>query len=119
VPLSSLTLPQQLIYLQDMDLLLRDARDAEATKLWEKAGLRITGVEQVRRVRMELAKSIPPRWLALYERVFSRYGRALVPVRDGTCLKCFVKLPTGATAMPAGADSIATCESCGCILYWP
>ncbi len=117
-PLSTLTLPQKLLYLQDLDLLVRDAQEDEARALWNEAGMQVSGLQQLQRMRNELATSVGPRFLDLYERIFRRYGRALVPIRDGTCLGCFVKLPSGATSPPPRPDAISTCESCGRILYW-
>jgi hypothetical protein len=116
-PLATLTASQKLLYLQDLDLLLRDALEDGTRTLWREAGMQVSGLEQLQRMRAELASSIGPKLLELYERIHRRHGRALVPVRDGTCLGCFVKLPTGARSSPPGTDAVSTCASCGRILY--
>jgi predicted nucleic acid-binding Zn-ribbon protein len=116
-PLATLTASQKLVYLQDLDLLLRDALEDGAKALWLEARMEVSGLKQLQRMRAELASSINPKLLELYDRIHRRHGRALVPVRDGTCLGCFVKLPTGARSSSPGADAISTCQSCGRILY--
>jgi hypothetical protein len=117
-PLSTLNVAQRLLYLQDLDLLLKDAQDDGTRELWHKAGLHVSGFAQLQQMRAEVASSIAPRILDLYERIFRRYGRALVPVREGTCLGCFVKLPSGVTSPSVASDEISACQSCGRILYW-
>ncbi len=116
-PLSTLTLGEKLLHLQDLDLLLRDARDDGIRALWKEARLHVSGLEQLQRIRADVAASILPRYLDLYDRAFRRYGRALVPVREGTCLGCFMKLPTGSTSARSQAVGISTCQSCGRMLY--
>jgi len=117
-PLSTLTPAEKLLYLQDLDLLLKDAGDEGTREVWHQAQLKISGLQQLLQVRADVAAAISPRLLEVYERIFRRYGRALAPVRNGTCLGCFAKLPTGASPQAADAAEISTCESCGRMLYW-
>lgn len=116
-PLATLTTSQKLLYLQDLDLLLRDALEDGTKAMWREAGMKVSGLEQLQQLRAEVASAIGPKLLELYERVHRRHGRALIPVRDGTCMGCFVKLPTGARSSARGADAVTTCSSCGRILY--
>ncbi len=113
-----LTQTQALVRLHDLDMLIRDARDAEAQALYKKAGFKVSGLEKLESARAELAAAIEPRWLRLYERVLRRYGRAVIPVRERVCLGCFVTLPTSALPPPADSDAVSVCASCGRILYW-
>ena len=51
----------------------------------------------------------------LYKVAAGRYqGRAVVPVKDRTCLGCSAVQPTGFEADP---QRLLTCQSCGRILY--
>ena len=117
-PLSALWLDQKLAYLQDLDLLLVDVRDPDLKIVWKKIRLADSGLGRLDRIRSELAGSIGARWLTLYERTHRRHGRAVVTVRDGTCLGCMGRLPTALSAASRRSDSVLTCPSCGCILCW-
>jgi predicted nucleic acid-binding Zn-ribbon protein len=115
---SRLTQTQALVRLHDLDMLLKDARDAQSQAALRKMGFKMEGMEALERARAELAATIERRWLVLYERVFRRHGRAVVPVKDRVCLGCFVTLPTSALPPPADSDAVSVCESCSRILYW-
>ncbi len=104
----------RLVKLQDMDNMIRDAADHGAEK---SLGFAIDGVSVLRVARDKLSREIPQKWLALYERLQNRYGRAVVPVEDRICLGCFVTLPTAATP-PGNEAEPKLCENCGRILYW-
>ena len=102
----------RLVKLQDMDNMIRDATavGGEAS-----LGFRMQGLAVLQAAREKLSSEIPPRWLALYERLRGHMGRAVVPVGNRMCLGCFGSLPTSATP-PGGEPTM--CEHCGRILYW-
>lgn len=108
---------RDLIVLQDLDQMIADATDQEFAKSQEKMGFKMNGLGKLRETRDELAAKINQKFLRTYERVAKRYRQAIVPVKGGVCLGCFVKLPTE-TACRGQEDFIKTCENCGRILYW-
>ena len=69
-------------------------------------------------LRKKLVEQIAPRNLSLYERVAKRFGRAVVPVQSGTCLGCFMSLPTQHIGVEETDNRVENCENCGRILYW-
>lgn len=109
---------RHLVELQDLDLMIRDARDPEASGEEENLGFSLKNLETLQTARARLAEQIGPRWLSLYERLSKRYGRAVVPVQDRVCLGCFVTLPTSMAPKKLEDSEIQVCENCGRILYW-
>ncbi len=103
-----------LVLYQDINLMLREAEEEKEKNM----GFSMEGKEELEKARDELAKSIEPRFLRIYQRLSTRYKRPVVPVRDNTCLGCFAKLPTSYTAKGRNDQVILTCEQCGRILYW-
>lgn len=113
-------MPEQLknlIVLQDLDQMIADATDAEFAKSQSKMGFKMNGLDKLQETRDELATKIDEKLLKTYERAAKRYKQAIVPVKGGVCLGCFVKLPTE-VACRGHEDFIKTCENCGRILYW-
>lgn len=104
-----------LVLLQDLDLMIRDAEDPQQTEEVNKMGFKVEGLKSLRAARDELAESIEPRVLRLYTVASSRYiGRAVVPLKDRVCLGCWALQPTG---FGTNTSRVATCQSCGRILY--
>jgi predicted nucleic acid-binding Zn-ribbon protein len=107
-----------LVALQDLDLMIREAHDPEASGEEENLGFSLKNLETLQTARSKLAEQIGPRWLNLYERVCKRYGRAVVPVQGRVCLGCFVTLPTSMAPKRLEDSDVQLCENCGRILYW-
>jgi predicted nucleic acid-binding Zn-ribbon protein len=59
---------------------------------------------------------LDPELLQRYERLNQRHGRAIVPVINGVCYGCFMRLPTSTAT--ESSKRVLTCENCGRILYW-
>ena len=108
---------QLLVQLQDIDNMIKEFTEGGGRRE-EELGFRIKEVEILRRAREELAGRIEKRFLRLYQRLSARYGRAVVPVLNRTCLGCFAILPTARDQQGASNAEVLTCESCGRILYW-
>ena len=104
-----------ILQLHDLDLLLREVRDAGSRAHLAKLGFTLQGVSQIERARARVAARLERRWLSAYERALQRYGRGVVAVRERVCQGCFITLPT--SAAPA-EGALAQCESCGRLLYW-
>jgi len=106
------------VHLADLDLLLRELADPAARARLRKFGFDVAGLSRLESARARSAAALEPRWLALYERLRLRYGRAVAAVRARVCLGCFVTLPTTARP-PLSADThLRVCENCGRIHYW-
>lgn len=107
---------QALVALQDLDLMIREAKDPKRATQEEELGFPLGGMGKLERTRERLAKQIDERLLQLYERMSRRYARVVVPVEGRICLGCFIGLPT-ATRRVADAGTVENCENCGRILY--
>lgn len=108
---------QALVVLQDLDLMIREAKDPERANREEELGFPLGGVEKLERTRERLVKQIDERLLQMYERMSRRYVRVVVPVEGMVCLGCFMGLPTSASKKNAGPTTVENCENCGRILY--
>mgnify|MGYP000846833041 CR=1 FL=1 len=68
--------------------------------------------------RQELEGTLPPAELARFNRlVQSRQGRAVVPVENGTCMGCRVKLRMIFLSELRQTEGLKFCESCQRIVY--
>ncbi len=104
-----------IVLLQDLDLMIREARDPAQSEAVARLGFQVDGLEQLVEAREALARTIDRRVLSLYRVAAGRYqGRAVVPVKDRVCLGCSALQPTGFEADP---ERVLTCQSCGRILY--
>jgi len=102
-----------LVSLQDLDMMIKESKQEE-----ENLGFQIQNLEKLIAAREHLAQQIEDKWLAMYERVSKRLGRAVVPVEGGVCLGCFMGLPTSHQVSPKRGEDVSVCENCGRILYW-
>jgi hypothetical protein len=108
---------EQILILQDLDLMIREMSDQKTATQLRKIGFEIGAGEagKLTAARAEIAAQIDKDDLNAYERLMRRYPRAVVPVRNGVCLACFIKQPTQLTA--ADLEKIRFCEQCKRILY--
>src|SRR5580765_3305725 len=84
-----------LVLLQDLDLLLREATDPKQAEESARMGFKHEGLEELRSAREHLAATLDARVLRQYEAASKRYaGRAIVPMKNRTCLGCSGLLPT-------------------------
>lgn len=101
-----------LVSLQDIDLMIEEAAAVE------KLGFAITGCDELKKAREELASRINKPLLFRYERLRAKLKRAIVPVKNDICLGCFLRQPTSIGAKGREEMQIFTCENCGRMLYW-
>jgi hypothetical protein len=71
-----------LVLYQDLDLMLKETADAEATM-----GFEMEGREKLRKAMDDIAKNISPRFLRTYQRLHTRFKRPIVPVQNDVCLE--------------------------------
>ncbi|MDE2659416.1 MAG: C4-type zinc ribbon domain-containing protein [Acidobacteriota bacterium] len=81
------------------------ARDQEAQR------------DQLRRLRAVSFAGLPEEIAARYERIRAREGIAVVPVRDGRCSACNVRLRPQVLEEIHAGRSILACEPCARILF--
>lgn len=67
--------------------------------------------------RKALAIEIEKQWLVAYERVIARKDKALVPLQDGICGGCHMKLPPSIWHETKKQTSPVSCDYCGRMLY--
>ena len=106
---------EQIIILQDLDLMIREMSDQKTADELRKIGFALDESGRLQQARAEIASKVDRSLLSAYERLMRRYPRAVVPVRNGICLACFIKQPTQYSA--ADLESIRFCEQCKRILY--
>ena len=58
-----------------------------------------------------------PEWLDRYDQVFGRKDKALVPIQDGVCSGCHMKLPPYIIHDAKKRAEMVSCEFCGRLLY--
>lgn len=103
---------ERLVSLQDLDLMIEEAKEVE------KLGFSITGCNELKIARDELAAKISKPLLFRYERLRGKLKRAVVPVKNDICLGCFLRQPTSISAHGREGADLLTCENCGRMLYW-
>jgi len=109
---------QALVALQDLDFMIREAKDPRRANQEEQLGFPLGGVQKLEKTRERLAKQIDDRLLQTYERMSRRYGgRVVVPVEGKVCLGCFMGLPTATSNKTRDPATVENCENCGRILY--
>jgi predicted nucleic acid-binding Zn-ribbon protein len=109
---------QRLAELQDHDLRMMQRPREKAVEQSSATRAGVQTLSESLQVRAGLLREIPEPWRALYERVTARYGRAVVPVRDHTCLGCYARVPAARTPRGHDLPAITRCEACGRLLLW-
>jgi hypothetical protein len=121
---------QQLVVMDRIEQLRAEVKERETALAAEDAAvkrdlaawdLRATelarAVAAEKTVRAELAKAVEPAWLASYTRIFEKKDRALVPVEEGVCGGCHMKLPPYLVHDSRKRAAIVSCGFCGRMLY--
>jgi predicted nucleic acid-binding Zn-ribbon protein len=106
-----------LVSLQDLDTLIRETQDENRRAELEKLGFSMNNIEPLEAARAKLVGKIEPRYLRVYQRLSAKYGRAVVPVENRTCLGCFQTVPPSFFSEITADQPVKVCENCGRILY--
>lgn len=106
---------EQIIILQDLDLMIREMSDQKTADELRRIGFALDEAGRLQQAREEIASKVDKSVLGAYERLMRKYPRAVVPVKNGTCLACFIKQPTQYSA--SDTETIRFCEQCKRILY--
>ena len=76
-------------------------------------------LDQVRQARAKYAADVEPGRLQHYERIFNnKHDKVLVPVDNGICGGCHMKLPPYLSHDAKKQTDVVVCEYCGRLLYW-
>ena len=99
------------------------AEDEKAVREEEASmGVRAARIEEeldaLEAERREMIEDVDPAWLSRYDRLLDHVGDfAVVPVENGTCGGCHMKLPPQVVHDARRAESIIACAFCGRLLY--
>ncbi len=69
--------------------------------------------------RGEVLAEVPEDMLTRYERILTRRDRAVVPVENGICGGCHMKLPPSVVQNILKHEDLVACDHCGRLLYIP
>src|SRR5881296_3158670 len=108
---------QALVRLQDIDLLLREARDPKIAGHEVSLGFALENLGRVERTRQRLASQIDGRLLQTYERMSRKFDRVVVSVERRVCQGCRMGLPTSSASRTTSDATLEICQNCGRILY--
>ena len=76
-------------------------------------------IAEARKNREGMTEGIDEAWLSRYTRIFNNKGDyALVPVENGTCGGCHMKVPPQLVQDAKRGDAMVSCSYCGRLLYW-
>ena len=87
------TILQRLVMLQDLDCMISEVASKDGRKIQKKMGLTVKGEEKLQEAKEALEQSIPPAVLFKYHKLMKRFGRAVAPVVDSSCMGCYVMVP--------------------------
>jgi predicted nucleic acid-binding Zn-ribbon protein len=98
-----------------------EAEVAQETGALDERSARIDReVAEVEAERARLVVGVDRDWLGRYERIQKHVGDyAVVPVDNGSCGGCHMKLPPQAIHDAKRAQSVTSCAFCSRLLYWP
>jgi uncharacterized protein with PIN domain len=109
---------QVLIALQDILLLIRDAKDPTRKKKYGRIGFKISNLKSLEETQTNLEEQLDPAIRTQYVRMKQRYGRVVAPVINAVCHGCFVQIPSAIRGAEDRNKKLYRCENCGMFLYW-
>ncbi|RMH44102.1 MAG: hypothetical protein D6689_03300 [Deltaproteobacteria bacterium] len=98
---------------------LRDTVAAEEAEIADKVAELQKQVDALQSDRDAVATKIDAAWRKRYEAVVQRRGIAIVPIADGACSGCHMRVPPQLANVLARAESLESCPSCHRLLYSP
>ena len=107
-----------LVMLHDIDLMIKDISDEKIALEVKNLGFAINRLDQLKEARENLVQGIDSNLYRHYRRIFEKYGRAIVPVVNGACTGCFVRLPISQFSVLKKNEKVISCENCGMFLYY-
>jgi len=99
------------------------ARQAKLSSEEEELTTRIAQLEQelaaAKEAREKIAERISPSLLARYENLRRSFPDPVVPIKDGICTGCKLRVSGHTIERARNTAEIVTCENCSRILYIP
>ena len=109
---------EQLIMLNDIDLMIKEASDEEHSRKIKGLGFKLSHLEQLFKARQDIREKVDKDLMDRYDKLSERYGRAMVPINGRVCYGCFMQLPVNFVSQPEKNDAVLNCPKCGRYLYW-
>ncbi len=98
---------------------IAESREAEATALRDTIARLGADIERDRTRREALLGTVDAELRRRYEMILSRRGGlAVVPVRDGTCQGCRMRVPPQLYNQIQRGEQVILCPSCQRMLHW-
>ena len=92
---------------------------ADGDVLDKRAGTIQNELDGLKKERQAMAQEIDPAWLSRYDKIFNKTADyALVPVDNGTCGGCHMKLPPHLVHDVKKNLTMTLCNFCSRLLYW-
>lgn len=104
-----------LIRLHDLELMLKESEELAASEVEVK--FKAGDMEKLEEARQRLTAAIEHEHISHYQKLKPK-GRPVVPVVDGICYGCFMRLPTEVATQTERNAKVSTCMNCGRFLYW-
>jgi uncharacterized protein len=102
-------------------LALQDTReqvDKELSDLAERMANASNQIATLEAERKEIAAKVDPDLLFRYDRIFDKKAPAVVPLENGICRGCHMKLTASTLTTSKAAKVLVSCEQCGRILFF-
>jgi hypothetical protein len=94
-----------------------DGSAAERSELSEKIGSLANQIRELTEKRGEASKAADPELVGRYEFVRKKKGQGVVPVINGICKGCKMRLPPQLQNILRAGATIETCPSCQRLIY--
>jgi predicted nucleic acid-binding Zn-ribbon protein len=107
-----------LIQLHDLDMMIRDASEERSANEETGLGFTLRNLPSLRQARENLWRQLSENTADHYDRLFSKFGRAIAPVNNGICYGCFIQLPTQFVQNSRRNEGLGVCPKCRRFLYW-
>jgi len=105
-----------LVTLHDLELTIKEATEDAAGQ--KALGFKIEGMEHLTKAKVEVEKQVDKGIMDRYYKLRERYGRPVVPVINGICCGCYIRMPTAQSSDNERNQRITNCGNCGRFLYW-
>jgi uncharacterized protein len=101
---------------KDVEALRSELSSSEAAIADQLAALK-AGLAEATATRDGARSQVDPQWAKIYDSLSAKSGNAVVPVIDGVCRGCHMKMPPQLANILARMETILTCPRCNRIVY--
>ena len=93
------------------------AVESDVRALDEHAAAIAAEIKEMQALREAGARDVDPEWLDRYEKIFERKDKALVPLEDGVCGGCHMRVAPYIIHDAKKRTFMVTCDFCGRLVY--